>query len=262
MKKLRIEKINENQIRCTLTKSDLEEHQVLLNELAFGTDHAKDLFRDMMAQASEEFGFEADDIPLMIEAVPVSPDKLVLIITKMENPDELDEHFSKYMKHFDLSEDPEEDSLEDINDETETFGDSAKQEKESASPFNQLIQEARRLAGQRVENSKKETSGNKKPLPETHRIYRFPSLAQVMDACSKIYPLYEGNNTLYRDFEESFYYLIIERGDHPQEDFKRIGNVLSEFALQIPYSYGTHAYFDEHFTKIIESNAINTLASL
>ena len=128
---MRIEKINENQIRCTLTKSDLEEHQVLLNELAFGTDHAKDLFRDMMAQASEEFGFEADDIPLMIEAVPVSPDKLVLIITKMENPDELDEHFSKYMKHFDLSEDPEEDSLEDINDETETFGDSAKQEKES-----------------------------------------------------------------------------------------------------------------------------------
>ena len=147
-------------------------------------------------------------------------------------------------------------------DEINTVARTAKQEKESASPFNQLIQEARRLAGQRAENSKKETSGNKKPLPETHRIYRFPSLAQVMDACSKIYPLYEGNNTLYRDFEESFYYLIIERGDHPQEDFKRIGNVLSEFALQIPYSYGTHAYFDEHFTKIIEYNAINTLASL
>ena len=32
------------------------------------------LFHDMMQQASSEFGFEADDIPLMIEAIPASPD--------------------------------------------------------------------------------------------------------------------------------------------------------------------------------------------
>ena len=32
---MKIEKINENQIRCTLTKQDLENHQVRLSELAF-----------------------------------------------------------------------------------------------------------------------------------------------------------------------------------------------------------------------------------
>ena len=48
---MKIEKINENQIRCTLTREDLETHQVNLKELAYGSEKAKKLFRDMMQQA-------------------------------------------------------------------------------------------------------------------------------------------------------------------------------------------------------------------
>ena len=47
---MKIEKINENQIRCTLTRADLEERQIRLSELAYGSDKAKTLFRDMMQQ--------------------------------------------------------------------------------------------------------------------------------------------------------------------------------------------------------------------
>lgn len=50
----------------------------------------------MIAQASFECGFEAEDIPLMIEAIPVSPDCIVLVITKVEDPEELDTRFSKF----------------------------------------------------------------------------------------------------------------------------------------------------------------------
>ena len=49
---MKIEKINDNQIRCTLTREDLENHQIRLSELAYGTEKAKSLFRDMMQQAS------------------------------------------------------------------------------------------------------------------------------------------------------------------------------------------------------------------
>ena len=45
---MKIEKINENQIRCTLTKEDLDSHQIRISELAYGTEKAKRLFRDMM----------------------------------------------------------------------------------------------------------------------------------------------------------------------------------------------------------------------
>ena len=69
---MKIEKINENQIRCTLTRADLEDRHLKISELAYGTEKAKSLFHDMMQQAAFEFGFEADYIPLMIEAIPSS----------------------------------------------------------------------------------------------------------------------------------------------------------------------------------------------
>lgn len=93
---MKIERLSENQIRCTLNKSDLASRQLKISELAYGSDKAKELFRDMMQQASHELGFEADDIPLMIEAIPVSSDCIVLIVTKVDDPEELDTRFSKF----------------------------------------------------------------------------------------------------------------------------------------------------------------------
>ena len=52
---MKIEKLSENQIRCTLNKSDLAARQLKISELAYGSEKAKKLFQDMMQQASYEF---------------------------------------------------------------------------------------------------------------------------------------------------------------------------------------------------------------
>ena len=93
---MKIEKVTDHQIRCTLTKADLADRELKISELAYGTEKAKNLFRDMMQQASYEFGFDADDIPLMIEAIPLNSECIVLVITKVEDPEELDTRFSKF----------------------------------------------------------------------------------------------------------------------------------------------------------------------
>lgn len=93
---MKIEKLNDNQIRCTLTRADLIDRQIKLSELICGGEKAKSLFQDMMHQASDEFGFEADDTPLMIEAIPSASDSIVLIITKVDDPEALDSKFSKF----------------------------------------------------------------------------------------------------------------------------------------------------------------------
>ena len=93
---MKIEKVNDNQIRCTLTWEDLANRHLKLSELAYGSEKARSLFHDMMQQANYEFGFETDDLPLMIVAVPLSSDTILLIITKVEYPDELDTRFSKF----------------------------------------------------------------------------------------------------------------------------------------------------------------------
>lgn len=94
---MKIERISDNQIRCTLTSLDLSSRGINLAELAYGSEKARNLFREMIQQAAQEVGFEAEDIPLMVEAIPLSSESIMLIVTKVEDPEELDTRFSKFL---------------------------------------------------------------------------------------------------------------------------------------------------------------------
>ena len=59
---MKIEKMNENQIRCTLTKQDLADRQINLREFAYGSEKAKGLFHDMIQQANYEFGLDRKSV--------------------------------------------------------------------------------------------------------------------------------------------------------------------------------------------------------
>ena len=54
----------------------------------------------MVEQANYEFGFETNDIPLMVEAIPLPSESIVLIITKVEYPDELDTRFQSFQRQM------------------------------------------------------------------------------------------------------------------------------------------------------------------
>ena len=93
---MKIERINENQVRCTLTSFDLSIRDVNLRELAYGSEKAKNLFTEMMEKAQAELGFEAEDMPVMIEAIPLKDESVVLVITKVEDPEEVDTRFARF----------------------------------------------------------------------------------------------------------------------------------------------------------------------
>ena len=93
---MKIEKINDNQIRCTLTMDDLRSRDIRISELTYRSEKVKNLIRDTMEQAFEDFGFDCSNTPLMIEAVPISAETIVLIITKVNDPEELDSRFARF----------------------------------------------------------------------------------------------------------------------------------------------------------------------
>ena len=64
---MKIERINENQIRCTLSSFDLSSRDLNIRELAYGSEKARNLFREMVQKASSEVGFEAEDIKQIVE---------------------------------------------------------------------------------------------------------------------------------------------------------------------------------------------------
>ncbi|OON98381.1 MAG: competence protein [Epulopiscium sp. Nele67-Bin004] len=88
---MKIEKISETQIRITLNHDDLLTRNIKLTELAYGSSKAQALFQDMMSKAYEDFGFETTNVPLMIEAVPLSVDSIMIVVTKVDAPEQIEE---------------------------------------------------------------------------------------------------------------------------------------------------------------------------
>jgi adapter protein MecA 1/2 len=93
---MKIEKINKNKFRCILSSEDLASRKININELAYGSPKARQLFTEIVTIASRRFGFDADGTPLMIEAVPVPNNCLILVVSKVEDSDELDTRFSTF----------------------------------------------------------------------------------------------------------------------------------------------------------------------
>lgn len=265
---MKLERLSENQIRCTLNKSDLADRELLLNELAYGTDKAKELFRDMMQQAADELGFEVNDIPLMIEAIPVSPDCLILIITKVEDPEELDTRFSRFSKYTDVEiEDTEEES--DDEHELDIFG-TASSLMETISDIVDNIEQAKKQAKAKSQGAvaSTEKDNTKKAKKEksadtlTYRIFSFQNINDLSKAAAMVAPIYHDENALYKSPMDQHYYLIVYAVNCDAENYQRVCNCLSEYGTKVKANYGMPYYFSEHFQMIIKKDAIQTLASI
>lgn len=287
---MKLEKLSDTQIRCTLSKEDLSQRQLHLSELAYGSEKAKELFRDMMQQASIELGFEADNIPLMIEAIPISNDCLVLVVTKVEDPDELDTRFSRFSKinvddsfdedfsDIDDTDFEEMDFLDDeddidMDDEPLPFSpssdfDNADSDASTSSKERSAIDDALDLIApftQAIAQAKKEAMRKKKEnrsSVQDCQYYSFQNFSQAAQLGAFLAPFFEGESSLYKDSFSNNYYMILRKTQSENNTFHRACNIAADFGVRISASYATPAYFREHFETILEENAVEMLGEL
>lgn len=235
---MKIEKVNENQIRCTLTREDLASRELKISELAYGTEKAKNLFRDMMRQANFEFGFEAEDIPLMIEAIPLNTECIVLIITKVEDPEELDTRFSRFAPSV-----------------TEDYGEEEEYEEEMDDVFDLF----RQLQPEQPKTDDPAQPENSVREPENYLcIFRLDSLQETMNICCLIAPFYHDPSTLYKDAASGKYFLQLTGTKEEKDSFERVCNIVSEYGVLQRRSAGG-SFLAEHCETLISGNAVQVL---
>lgn len=267
---MKIEKISENQIRCTLSKEDLIDRQLRLSELAYGTEKAKSLFRDMMQQAACEFGFEADDIPLMIEAIPISSECLVLVVTKVEDPDELDTRFSKFSPVNDNNEDNDNDDTSYADEILNCFSqlDSLLEENteqddtDKSSDTTDFIPLPESLHSNTDKTTTKEESTHKANTKPLIKVFTFHKLDDIIALSNLLVDSYNGINTLYKDDKSKQYYLVIQKSDHTPEEFNKCCNIITEYGKAQRTSYAAPSYYEEHFNVIIRDHALQILSQI
>ena len=266
---MKIERTSENQIRCTLNKHDLMERQLKISELAYGSDKAKELFRDIMEQANIDLGFDADDIPLMIEAIPTSRDSIILLINKVDNPDELDERFSMFGPSDDADSDDNDLLEEDAPENSEDFINCFEQlhelleeaedneTKDSSESSGEFVPLKEALQGNRRKAKKKEAE----PLADRIKVFSFDSLNTLIALTGQIDCDYRGKNSLWKDPATKRYFLLLQRGKG-KNAFRLMCSSLAEYAKEENVTYATQAYYNEHFCLILKDNALTKLADI
>ena len=247
---MKLERVNDHQIRCTLTRADLAARQLKLSELAYGSDKAKMLFRDMMQKATYELGFEAEDTHLMIEAVPVSSDSIILIITKVEDPEELDTRFANFAPSVHDSETPNsiESLIQQVSSEAENVLDLFKKFRPQA-------------ATDEVDSSDANTAAIPSGF-ELTKAFSFDKLDDVTKVAKLLSKFYSGENSLYRSSKSGKLILVIHKSQHTPEDFNKVCNIISEYGVCEKFTDSYAAYLEEHGETIIRENALLTLSAI
>lgn len=260
---LKIEKINDRQIRFILSEDDLASRQIKLSELAYGTDKAKELFQEMMQEAATKCGFDVSNSPLMIEAVPMRGGYIVLIVTKMENPEELDSRFSSFSPAV-----------------QNTFSTNPQNEGQAQSAFEQVFHSlipnadssqernnAAKAAGESNEMAQKRAAAAQETMQEyrrfslLHRLYLFPSMDNLLNACAEVGDQYKGESSLYK--EDDVYSLFLTMKDaQTVQSMQNVLARLSEYGNAAPITSAKEQYLVEHGHILIKEDALKTLAHL
>lgn len=222
---MRIEKISDTQIRVTLSHSDLNPRDIKISELAYGSQKAQELFREMMDQAYEEFGFETENTPLMIEAIPLPKGSIMIVVTKIEDPSEIDDRLDGLGEHP---------SHRMFNSHQ---GDISTHEDIPLTTYDDTKQE-----------------------DDLVLIYSFPSLDEVTNIGHRINSIYCGMNSLYKQ-DNSTYFLVLHPNFMHKTSQKQLEAALSEFGQKHISSSLSERYLMEHHSLLIKNKAIEVLTT-
>ena len=204
----------------------------------------------------------------MIEAIPLSGDCIVLIITKVEDPEELDTRFSKFAPALQDLEDSSEDALTDLSETADEILDLFKKVQNSTlAKHLEAIEAATgkpslESSDTEVPKTSSDTSGNTSAKENNNitKLISFSDLNTLSSLSNMLDSFYQGENSLYRNPENKRYYLVIAQSGHAPEDYNRLCNILSEHGRMEHFSPAREAYMQEHFKTILKNHAIHALA--
>ena len=224
---MKIEKINDTQVKFILTREDFKERDLTISELTYSSEKAQKLFRDMMERASIETGFEVDQSPLVIEAIPMSSDSIVIIVSKV----------------------------------------SGKKDEEYVSPLSNLfgrLSRAENIYGENEYSALEGAAGSdtkRLRVPKNIAIYSFDTLDDASFASERLNLSFKGASSLHK-YAGKYYICLQLPFKTAVLRMGELENVLCEYGDKHVSNTVSRGFLLEHGEIIINSNAVGKLASI
>ncbi len=227
---MKIEKLNENQIRCVLSRADLNDRNISMQEIKAGDEKIHRFIGEIIEQASQELGFDARGIPLIVETKSSDGEKVEFTLTKMGNREDIFKSIiAAAIREFSQSigTDPEKyASLEDW------FGsDLSSADQRAYFPYPQTVAD----------------------------IFSFEKLSVISDLANSVNIGSCDRSHLYKDQVTDLYYLVLEKDDPDDEAFRKLCITAGEYGVPVYLGPEAHYFFDEHMECLSRKTALEVL---
>lgn len=255
------EKLNDNQIKCVLDKEDLFSRKINIKDLFYGSPETEQLFKEVVSRAQVNFDFNTQKFPISIDAIPLPNDTLVIIITIVEDPEEIDSRFSRFTpdpnaasdKLFsskaDTSAGPE-DIFSFFSNIANQISNSPKDSPEDSNLFDSV----------KNDFSSFDSAIAKDPDGTMLIIFKFENIDKIIELSNMLIKIYNDNNSLYK--LGTSYYLFVYNTEHNEETFFKICDLISEYGNPVINSPTTSEHILEHAELIIADTAIQELSQI
>lgn len=219
---MKFRKINDTTINCIITQDDLKKHGVLLDDLFDRKKNAVEFIKRIILKAASSVNLNIKNDYTSMR-ISVLPDKSVSL-TISQDPVES----ARIREQGDLSALPAEN-------------------RSGASGKDRAAAPVKTLSG----TSKSGTC-----------LFCFPSIGAAAPACRILAAFCGIETSLYYVRETAGYYLVIEKGSDPADDYERIVLRINDFGKMVTCSDMTLAYMKEHSDCILKSRAAQQISEL
>ncbi len=231
---MKIEKINDTKIRCTLTGDDLDAMNIKLTDLILKKDKSRALFDDILEAAFIEYNFKPGDSPMMIEALPGDDNSVVLTFTIVDS------------------------TLNQNNPLANLLGNDSS----NSNDLGGLIGSEKRITSEVKKTKSHTTTITDARVDGGSNIYSFKTIDEVMDAIGVIKEDFIGKSNLHFDKSNKLYILTIFNDQLSDENYNKICNTLCEFSVLEICNPLSLAYLTEYCQLVVANNAVEIISQI
>ena len=258
---MQIEVVGNNRVKCTLTSEYLKSRWIDIDDLAYGTEAASNLFRDIMEEAKARFGIDfrsGENRPIMIEAVPMGEGTLAVFISKVDDADELDTRFSRFFRGSASSDaDIDDPDLDDIFDEDDEEEPVSREKPRRSAPKPVPVKNVSEIGKPFFELLEKE----KEHIKESGCLVTvsFDRLSDIIDlAVSSL--KYDGENSVYKNVRGDKFLLVIPAEGENFAKAMSFAEAATEFGHTRIVPKAGAAFLDKSYEVLIASDALRKLS--
>ncbi|MCR5304052.1 MAG: adaptor protein MecA, partial [Lachnospiraceae bacterium] len=174
-----IEKISEMEIRTVISKRELKARGISCDTFEYDTEESRTLFSEVVSQAIYQTGFDPEDYPLVIEAVPLENGSMAVSVLKTDDPEELDARFSHFSPEVRMG------NLDNADVEDESEADMP----ENGANFMDILREAAGMLFRENGNNDREQAREMRPVTAVQassHAYRMKSLNDLIETAGRV----------------------------------------------------------------------------